>query len=135
MANRNFANGGKVFAMHVSPVLANVNITIGASGAVSSFVGTLSSSVTRISAGLYQINMTDPYVIALFASGAMQSPVSGVSGIVAVEIQNAPSSTITAAGGQHLQVKCLNASDALTDPASGSVLSLLLLLNNSSVKA
>lgn len=135
MANRNFANGGKIMAMHVGPVLANTNITIGSSGAVASFIGTLTSSVTRVSTGIYKINLADPYFGHLFSSGACQSPVSGLSGIATIEIQNAPSTSVAVFATPSLTVKCLDITGAVADPASGSVVSILSLLSNSSVKA
>lgn len=135
MANRNFANGGKIYAMHVMPVLVNTNITIGTTGAVTSFIGTLTSSVTRVSTGVYQINLADPYFTCLNASGSMQSPSSGLSGVLAIEIQNAPSASVNVLGSPSLTIKCLDAAGALVDPASGSVISCLAIMNNSSVKA
>lgn len=132
MANRNWANGGKIMSMHVGPVLNNVNITIGATGAVASFIGTVVKSVVRTGTGLYTINLVDNYNASLFASGSMQSPVSGLSGVLAIEIQNDPSTSVAASS---LSIKTLDAAGALVDPASGSVISALMIFNNSSVKA
>jgi hypothetical protein len=131
MANRNFANGGKFFAMHAMPVILDTTITIGSSGAVSSFTGATIASVVRNSTGLYTITFQDPYNRLFFAQGAMRSPSSGLSGILGVEIQNSPSvSTIT---GGTIQVKTLDAAGALADPASGSKIMVMIVLSNSSV--
>lgn len=135
MANRNFANGGKIMAMHSGPVLMNTNITIGATGAVASFIGTLTASVVRISTGIYQINLADTYNAHLASNGSAQSPSSGLSGVLGIEIQNAPSASVSNFSAPSLTVKCLDAAGALVDPASGSVISILSLLSNSSVKA
>lgn len=134
MANRNFANGGKIMSMHVGPVLANTNILIGATGAVTSFTGTLTSSVTRVSTGIYKINLADTYFASLFSSGSMQSPSSGLSGIATIEIQNAPSTSVATFSTPSLTVKCLDITGAVADPASGSTVSVIMFLNNSSVK-
>lgn len=144
MANRNWANGGKVYSMHVKPILANVNITIGASGAVSSFIGTITASVTHISTGIYRMNFQNNnnfgggatnFAALLSASGACQSPSSGLSGVLGVEIQNAANTSVSSATAPSLTVKCLDAAGALVDPASGSVLSVMMFLSDSHVKA
>lgn len=135
MANRNFANGGKIFAMHTMISMANTNITIGATGAVTSFVGTLTNSVTRVSTGIYTINLADPYYAHIFSHGSAQSPVSGLSGVLGIEIQNAPSASVSNFPAPSLTIKCLDAAGALVDPASGSVISIMSILSLSSVKA
>jgi len=65
--------------MHISPVVIDTTITIGASGAVSSFTnsGNLISSITRLSAGTYQVQLKDPYAKLLAASGYLVSPATG----------------------------------------------------------
>jgi hypothetical protein len=135
MANRNFASGGKIYSMHVMPVFVTTQITIGASGAVSSFIGTMTKSVVRVSAGIYQINMTDNFFAYLTGHASMQSPSSGLSGIVAIEIQNNPSASVSNLAAPSITVKCLSDSDAAADPAAGSVLDVMIICNNSSVKA
>lgn len=135
MANRNWANGGKIMTMHSGPVIVNTNILIGATGAVTSFVGTVTASVTRTGTGLYRINLVDPYFSVLFAAGSAQSPASGLSGVSTVEIQNAASTSITTLTGGTMIIKTLDAAGALVDPADGSTISILALLSNSSVKA
>ena len=55
MANRNWASGGKLYSMHVMPVMIDATILIGATGAVTSFVGSTIASVTRVSTGVYKI--------------------------------------------------------------------------------
>ena len=53
MANRNWASGGKLYSMHVNPAMITATIQIGATGAVSSFVGSAVQSVTKQSTGVY----------------------------------------------------------------------------------
>lgn len=135
MANRNFASGGKLYSMHVMPVMVTATIQIGATGAVSSFVGSMVSSITRVSAGIYHVTLQPQtqFTRLYFAAGTLQSPSSGLSGIATVEIQNAPNTSVATASGATLTVKCLSDSNAAADPASGSALNILAILSNSSV--
>lgn len=135
MANRNYANGGKIYAMHVSPVIQNTTITIGATGAVTAFAGTQTKGVTRVSTGIYRIDSTDNYNLVLSVQSSVRSPVSGLSGISSIEIQNAPTTSMQSLTAPSITIKTKDATGALADPASGSVLDVLVLLNNSSVKA
>lgn len=135
MANRNFASGGKIYSMHVMPVMVNCAITIGAAGAVSSFSSTLASSVVLVSTGVYQINLANNYFAAISIIGAMRSPVSGVSGISTIEIQNNPTASVSSLSAPSITIKTLSDSDAVAAPASGSVIDIMAILSNSSVKA
>lgn len=136
MANRNFASGGKIYSMHVKPVMVNVNITIGASGAVTSFAGSMVASVVRTGTGLYKINMQAQSNLntALNIIGSMRSPVSGLSGVTAVECQNAPTTSISNLAAPSIIVKTLAPAGTLVDPTSGSVISVLIMANDSSVR-
>lgn len=135
MANRNFASGGKLYSMHVMPVMMDTTILIGATGAVTSFVGSAIQSVVRNGTGLYTITMqANTNFTRLYAAmGSMQSPVSGLSGVLAIEIQNAPNASVATKAGAILQVKTLDAAGALVDPASGASINVLMILSNSSV--
>lgn len=134
MANRNWASGGKIYSMHVSPVILDCTITIGATGAVASFVGSAIASVVRNSTGIYKINMQDNYSGLYMAIGSAQSPVSGLSGVLGVETQNAPNAAVQLLSAPSLIVKTLDAAGALVDPASGSKISVIMYLSNSSVQ-
>jgi len=135
MAMRNFANGGKVFSMHIKPVITTATIQIGASGAVSSFTGATVASVTNPSTGLYTITLqaSTNFNSIIYADGTMQSPSSGLSGIGAVEVQNAPNSTMSASSGGVITFKTLSSSGSLASPASGSALNVIIIANDSSV--
>jgi len=133
MANRNWASGGKIFSMHASPVLLDTTIQIGAAGAVSSIVGSTIASVTRMSTGIYKINMQDNYSKLYAAMGSMQSPSVGLSGVSTIEIQNAPNASVSSLSAPSLTVKCLDAAGALVDPADGSALNVMIYLSNSSI--
>lgn len=91
MANRNFASGGKIYTMHVSPVLIDVNFIVDSSVAtgISSLKGPMveavymnqsSASVSSINpvAGTIVVRLEDAYNRS-FVSGvkAIQSPNSG----------------------------------------------------------
>lgn len=135
MAQRNWASGGKIYSMHVMPVFMDTTIQIGATGAVASFVGSGVQSVTRNGTGLYTIKMQQQTNFSkLFsANGSMQSPPSGLSGILGIEIQNAPNASVANITGMSLQIKTLDAAGALADPASGSAINVLMIMSNSSV--
>lgn len=134
MANRNYVSGGKIYSMHVSPVMLDVTIAIGATGAVSSITGSTIASVTRISTGIYKINMQDNFSGLYSAVGSMQSPPSGLSGVLGIEIQNAPNAAVSLLSAPSLTIKTLDAAGALVDPASGSSIMCIMYLSNTSVK-
>jgi len=131
MANRNWKSGGRVFSMHKDPVMLDCSILIGASGAVTSFTGPTISSVSQSSTGVYVVTFMDNYPGLISAQGSMQSPSSGLSGIGQIEIQNAPNAAVSAFPQGSLTVTCLNNSGAAANPASGSILNLLIVLSNS----
>ena len=135
MANRNFMSGGKLYSMHAMPVMVTATAQIGASGVVSSFVGSMVKSIVRVSAGTYKITLdTQTNFTRLFAAmGSVQSPASGLSGTPDVEIQNAPNASVSLPAGAQLTIKTLNAAGALADPAVGSAINVLLMLSNSSI--
>lgn len=131
--NRNFASGGKLYSMHVMPVMIDTTVQIGSTGAVSSFVGPLVSNVVRNSTGIYTISISEPLYKLYHCRGSMQSPSSGLSGILSVEVQNAPNASISSSSSPQITVKCLDAAGVLADPASGSALNVLMICSNSSV--
>lgn len=134
MANRNFASN-RLYSGHAYQVLISSTVQIGATGAVSSFVGAYVQSVSRVSTGRYRITLqpqTD-FSKLLFASGSMQSASGGLSGIIAVEIQNAPNASVATATGAVLDVRTLDVTGAVADPASGSALNVMMICSNSSV--
>lgn len=134
MANRNFANGGKIMTMQAGPVIVNTNILIGATGAVTSSTSTtMVTSVTRTSTGIYVLHLADSYNSAISVSASMQSPSSGLSGILGVECGNAPSTSVAILAAPVITIKTLDAAGALADPASGSTISVTALLSNSTV--
>lgn len=135
MANRNFPSGGKLYSMHVMPVFLNATVLIGSTGAVTSFVGSGIQSVVRSSTGIYKIKAQPQtnFSRLYFAAGSAQSPVSGLSGVSTVEIQNAPNVSVAISDGAELTFKCLDAAGAVVDPASGSSLNVFFILSNSSV--
>lgn len=83
MANRNFPNN-KLYSFNVQPVSLNCQITIGASGAVSSFSGAGIAAVTKTgAAGTYAIQLQDNYYSLLNCGFDMQSPVGGTINLTA----------------------------------------------------
>lgn len=132
--NRNFASGGKIYSMHVMPVMVDVTINIGASGAVSSITGALVNSVERLGTGLYKLHLNQPFSELYSAMGAPVSPVSGLSGVSSIEIANAPTAAIRLASDPSITVKTLDAAGALVNPASGSAIKVCVMVSNSSIK-
>lgn len=134
MSNRNYASGGKIYSMHVKPVMVTATAQIGASGAVSSFVGSMVADIEKSATGVYVITMqTNTNFSRLFsAHGSMMSPPSGLSGVVAIEIQNAPNASVSAST-MSLTIKCLDAAGALVDPAEDSAINIMAMLSDSSV--
>jgi hypothetical protein len=121
--------------MHVKPCFVNATILIGATGAVTSFVGSAVASVTRTGTGLYTLKFApNTNFSRLYAAeGSMQSPPSGLSGISAVEVQNAPNASVSLSPSGQLSFKTLNASGVLADPANGSSINILIIASDSSV--
>lgn len=76
MANRNFPSQ-KMFGMHLMPVKLDSVIAIGASGAPSILNGVGIASVTRLSAGIYQIQLQDNYPALSSIMAKMESPTAG----------------------------------------------------------
>lgn len=77
MANRTFQNFGHFYAPHTMPVLLDGNFSVGASGAVGTLVGPMISSVTRLSAGVYKIQLQDNYNKFFGMQHWVQAPVTG----------------------------------------------------------
>lgn len=135
MANRNWASGGKIYSMHVSPAMIDCVISIGASGAVSSVSGATVQSAEKMSTGVYKITLQPQtnFVKLFSAHGSMQSPPSGLSGVLAIEIQNDPTPSVQTATGAVLTIKTLDAAGALVSPASGSAINVMMICSQSSV--
>lgn len=89
MANRNWASAGKIYTMHVSPVLIDCNFTVntGATNGISSLKGpciqavymntSASASSTNPAAGTIIVRLSDNYNRLLSISHAIISPNSG----------------------------------------------------------
>lgn len=90
MANRNFANGGKVYAMHVKPVLVDCNFIVDPTQAagIRSLKGPLVSSVFMNANtpgggnpdpanGIIVVKLQDNYARLLSAFGGAVAPLSG----------------------------------------------------------
>jgi len=90
MANRNWSNGGKIYAMHTSPVQIDCNFIVSnsASPGITSLKGptvtavymnntAASASTTNPAAGTIIVRLADNYNQLLSASHEIQSPTSG----------------------------------------------------------
>lgn len=76
MANRNWANS-RIYTGHVMPVLLDISVPIGATGAVGTIKGPYIKAVTRLNVGLYQIQMSDNFNKFYNATATFQSPATG----------------------------------------------------------
>jgi len=76
MANRNFANS-RMYTGHVAPVMLDVSIPIGSSGAVGTIAGPYIKSVTKMATGTYQIQLVDNYSAYYFGGAQIIAPASG----------------------------------------------------------
>lgn len=76
MANRNFPSN-KLYNSHVMPVLVDMQIAIGNTGAPTVSSAPLVQSVTRLAAGIYQIQLKDNYNSLLGMWADAIAPVSG----------------------------------------------------------
>lgn len=129
-ANRNFASGGRIYSMHKMPVLIDTRFELGASGSVSSVSGAMVQSVEHVSTGVYKIHLQNSYQALYLAVAAPQSASAALSGILGIEVQNAPDASVGDPSDPSLTIKCLNAAGALADPAAGSAITCLIYLRN-----
>lgn len=138
MANRNFANGGKIFQMHSKPVIVDFSITIGASGAVTSFQSSsagsnsMVSTVTHGSTGTYTITLTDSYTSLLGIISGSAQVASGTSGYDHIE-QVGAMTTITSGPQPQARFTLQTVlAGSVANPTSGAIVQLVILLNDSS---
>lgn len=73
-----------MYSKHGKPVILDVQIPIGATGAVGTLVGGAGiSSIARNAAGIYQVNLLNPYAKFLGMKSDIRSPNSGSDVLVA----------------------------------------------------
>jgi hypothetical protein len=130
MANRSF---NRVQALEKEVKLIYGSAVIGASGALGTVKGDL-TMVKEATAGQYTIRLTDKYDRLLFSSsGFVGASASGVASIQILEnpatFQSDFKSTNT------YTIQCYDFAGNAVNPASGSVLSFVLHVRNSSVTA
>lgn len=95
MANRRFTQF--LWNPHTMPVMIDLNVAIGGTGAVGTLKGTCVASVTRLAAGTYRIKLQDNYNKFFMALAAVDSPVSG-SNVTAGSFSAGVAYQITALG-------------------------------------
>lgn len=120
-------------SLEVSVVELFGSITIGATGAVSAQSGKGIGTITRTSAGLYSIPLTDTY--SSFLWGGITLLDSASSDPSTVGTASRFKSQAVSSGTAPLVTIQMYASDdgAAADPASGAVIYFTLKLKNSSV--
>lgn len=65
------------YTQHIMPVLIDASFDVGASGAPSNFSSKGATSVTRLSAGRYQVKLQDNFSSQLNLISTIQAPLSG----------------------------------------------------------
>lgn len=108
-------------------------VTIGATGAVVSSSGVLVTSVTRLSTGVYRLNLKGNLNAFLGMHGSMVSQSGGLSGVLAIEALESSPVDLTSNSAPTFTIKTLDAAGALVDPASGSKVCVQIIGRNSSV--
>lgn len=83
--------------MHLMPVQLDVQVPIGATGAVGTITGPGIASVTRLAVGTYRIQLQDNYASVLGVDHKMTAPVAGAS-VAATAMVAATMYQITALG-------------------------------------
>lgn len=120
------------------PMLTLVDciITVGAAGAVSASSGNLVASVTHVSTGIYKINLKDNLNAYIGHSVGVVKPAASASGLAVVEAKDTSPADLTSKTVPTFTINCYSdAAGTLTDPASGSKISVLIQGRNSSVTA
>lgn len=130
MANRNY---NRVQALEKEVKLVYASIVIGAAGAVGTVKG-LASAVKETADGQYTITLQDKYDRLLGSNAGIVAATA--TNVAAIQVLENPStfqadfkSTAT------YTIQCLDFAGAEVNPASGSVLSIVLHVRNSSVQA
>ena len=78
IANRNFP-ASRVFGFHLMPVRIDATFTVGATGAVGTVTGPGIKAITRLAAGVYQVQLQDNYSTLLETRTSFIAPVTGSS--------------------------------------------------------
>ncbi len=109
------------------------SVVIGSTGAVGTVKGNF--KITRTSAGVYQIILTDKYNRMLGSTaGFVQGTANTPSGIFKVEISSgAATFQADQASATGYQITTYNAAEAPTDPVAGSVLSIVWYMRNTTI--
>ncbi len=128
MANRNYRSSS-AYGYAAYPVSLRMKVSIGAAGAptIASGTGMGITSITHNSAGDYSILLNNPYtslmgVHVVFNSGA-SAP--------AAPLVNIESDAVATAAAPILRLQCRDIAAAAADPASGEIMHIEILLNNS----
>lgn len=123
------------FSLEHSPVYLDGNVVFNnSSGGMQNLKGSGIKSVTRVSQGVYDIALEDSYNRYLSGTWGFVVAPSATSGIHCVEVEGDPNLTVISVSAPKVRIHMLDKSDALADPASGSVFGFTMILRNSSVK-
>lgn len=126
----NHALNKNVMARHYDVVILNFNFVIGATGAVLTTKGQV-SSVTRTDVGEYEIVLDDTYNRLLYSSAGFVG--DDFSGIVAVQIKGAATLQDKIKTGAAYTIQFFDKTGVAADAVAGSVLSAILFVRRTSL--
>ena len=129
MANARFNQ----FLFNTNPMLTMIDlqVTLGAVGAVASFSGNGVSNVVKNADGRYTATLRQPFNAYIGSMSQMIAATAGTaSGVSTVELTGIPD---TAVRSSSVSFQTLNNAGVVANGTSGSKLSISLLLRNSSV--
>ncbi len=131
MANRSWLPMGG--SLEVNAVELWGSATIGGTGAVSSFTGKGITSITRLSAGQYSVNLQENYNLLLWANAVVLHTTDDNPTSAGVAVRIKSQQVIDATAPNVIFQFYSVTGGAATDPASGAVVLFDLVLRNSSV--
>ncbi len=130
MANRNYRSQFN-YSWSAQPVTLRMKVSIGAAGAPTIAAGTSMgvTSITRNSAGDYSILLANPYASLMSAHVMFNSGASAP----AAPLVNIESEAVATLAAPILRLQCRDIAAAAADPASGEIMLIEMILNNSSL--
>jgi hypothetical protein len=105
------------------------SMVVGSTGAVGTVKGDL--SIVRTGVGAYTITMKDAYDRLMYSSAGFVSATG--SGVASVEISTSPATLQASFRAKVYSIQCYDFAGAAADPASGSVMSIVQHVRNTSV--
>ena len=115
-------------------VPGNCVIDSGESSYTRSVKGGMIAGVSRVSQGVYDILLTEPFARYLSGTWGFIAAPAATSGIMCVEVEGNPNTSIADAAAPKVRVHMLDKAGALADPADNTVFGFTMMARNSSLK-